>query len=359
MGAAVTPRDYGFGNLALDGRSRHRIGRMTDVVHVTASVFLFARFGSAWRMCVIAPRIGGELAPGGHVDDGESPEQAALREVLEETGHRARLLAPPAPAGYPHPVVPSAWHVADISASADSRAPHRHLHRDHIFVGVVDRPLSPGAEPEHPTRWVPAADLPALDIPHDTLVMGRALFEVIESAAALRLPPAYDEALAAELLRRKETDQAVRLLPAAERGEDWAVRMGQVDRDNTAWLREVLADRGWPGWAMVGPRAALSSWLIAQHADLDPDFQKQCLELLAAAFTAGDADPCHAAMLEDRVRLSRGRPQLFGTQMRPDADGVEAPAPIEDPATVDERRALWGFDQSLAEYVQSFQAVDR
>ncbi|MCM2431043.1 NUDIX domain-containing protein [Streptomyces sp. RKAG337] len=311
-------------------------------------------------MCVIEhPRIGGELAPGGHVDEGESPEQAAVREVLEETGHRARLLAPPAPADYPHPLLPSAWHVADIPAAADSRASQRHLHRDHIFVGVADRPLSPTAEPEHPARWVLATDLPALDIPHDTLVMGSALFEAIESAAALRHPPAYDETLTAQLLARQETDQAVRLLPAAERGEDWGEQMRRVDRDNTAWLREVIADRGWPGRALVGPKASLSAWLIAQHADLDPDFQEQCLELLAAAFTAGDVDPQHAAMLEDRVRLARGRRQLFGTQVRPDANGIQIPVPIEDPTTVDERRALWGFEQTLAEYVQHFQGADR
>jgi 8-oxo-dGTP pyrophosphatase MutT (NUDIX family) len=39
-------------------------------------------------------RLGIWVQPGGHVDAGESPDQAALRELAEETGLRARHLEP-------------------------------------------------------------------------------------------------------------------------------------------------------------------------------------------------------------------------------------------------------------------------
>ncbi|MCR5656510.1 MAG: 8-oxo-dGTP diphosphatase [Butyrivibrio sp.] len=32
------------------------------------------------------------IAPGGHIEDGESPEECAIREVLEETGYRVKSL---------------------------------------------------------------------------------------------------------------------------------------------------------------------------------------------------------------------------------------------------------------------------
>ena len=39
-------------------------------------------------------KLGKWLPPGGHVEDNELPDTAALREVLEETGIRARLVGP-------------------------------------------------------------------------------------------------------------------------------------------------------------------------------------------------------------------------------------------------------------------------
>jgi hypothetical protein len=45
------------------------------------------------------------------------------------------------------------------------------------------------------------------------------------------------------------------------------------------------------------------------------------------------------AVLEDRIRIQAGRPQLYGTQIRQDFKPYE----IEDPLNVDERRAKNGL----------------
>jgi 8-oxo-dGTP pyrophosphatase MutT (NUDIX family) len=76
--------------------------------HLTASAFVISSRG------VILHRhrlLGIWVQPGGHVDEMESPESAALRETLEETGLTARHLDPvelfhvdrhPGPKGHTH-----------------------------------------------------------------------------------------------------------------------------------------------------------------------------------------------------------------------------------------------------------------
>lgn len=155
-----------------------------------------------------------------------------------------------------------------------------------------------------------------------------------------------DDALAAELLRRAAEDQAARER-YMEAGD--ADAMGRVDAENTAWLQAVVAEHGWPGAALVGEEAAHCAWLLAQHADRAPQFQKQALALLEAAVAAGDAAQRELAYLTDRVLVADGQPQLYGTQYLDDADGGLRPRPVADPDWLDERRAAMGME-SAADY---------
>jgi 8-oxo-dGTP pyrophosphatase MutT (NUDIX family) len=66
--------------------------------HATASTFVFHRCAEGWRLALIEhPRYGKVMIPGGHVEAVESQDEAALREVAEETGLRVRLIHPPSP----------------------------------------------------------------------------------------------------------------------------------------------------------------------------------------------------------------------------------------------------------------------
>lgn len=94
--------------------------------------------------------------------------------------------------------------------------------------------------------------------------------------------------------------------PGSEQGAVGGDHGERVVDANSAWLSELIAARGWPGEALVGQRAAGAAWLFAQHADHRPDFQRECLELLAAAVTAGDAEPQHSALSADRVLAVQG-----------------------------------------------------
>jgi hypothetical protein len=149
-----------------------------------------------------------------------------------------------------------------------------------------------------------------------------------------------EEALRAELLRRRDLDQAAR---AAFTGapEDKS-RIIAMDDANTAWLRAVVKRVGWPGHTLVGAEAAHAAWLIAQHADRHPAFQRSCLKLLERAVASGEASPVDLAYLTDRVLLARGEQQLYGTQVSARAEGFVAPR-LRDSDSVDARRAAMGL----------------
>jgi len=116
--------------------------------------------------------------------------------------------------------------------------------------------------------------------------------------------------------------------------------MERIDRANTQWLSELVAERGWPGKTLVGEDGARAAFLLAQHADAE--HQRVFLPLLRSAVAAGEASDTHLAYLEDRVRMRNGEPQLYGTQFIVDDEGFRA-HPIEDPAHVDARRASVGL----------------
>ena len=151
-----------------------------------------------------------------------------------------------------------------------------------------------------------------------------------------------DEMLRAELLRRVAADQEARHAVDVE-------AMAAADGENLPWLRQVIADVGWPGRSLVGEAGADAAWLLAQHADRDPAFQRRCLNLLTAAVERGEATIVQQAYLTDRVLLHEGKPQEYGTQAIA-RDGRFEPRKLRDPDHVDQRRARVGLG-SLAGYL--------
>jgi hypothetical protein len=125
-----------------------------------------------------------------------------------------------------------------------------------------------------------------------------------------------------------------------------------MDDANTAWLRKVIDEVGWPGRTLVGTEGAHAAWLIAQHADRHPAFQRRCLKLLERMVAHGEASPADLAYLTDRVLLARGDPQLYGTQISARPEGFIA-ARVCDPKTVDARRSAVGLTPMADQLAQA------
>jgi 8-oxo-dGTP pyrophosphatase MutT (NUDIX family) len=105
--------------------------------HVTASAFAVSTRGVILHRHLL---LGVWIQPGGHVDQGESPETAALRETFEETGLVAHHFDPV-----------ELFHVDVHPGPPGHRGPIDHLHYD-LRYAVLAPPLEPsppeGESPE-------------------------------------------------------------------------------------------------------------------------------------------------------------------------------------------------------------------
>lgn len=125
-----------------------------------------------------------------------------------------------------------------------------------------------------------------------------------------------------------------------------------VDRANLAWLKEALAIHGWFKISTDGAGADSAAWLLAQHADADPVFQQQVLDLLKPLAASGESDPGNYAYLYDRVAVAARRPQRYATQGSCFGPGDWRPDPLEDAAEVDSLREAVGIGPLAAYRVE-------
>lgn len=115
----------------------------------------------------------------------------------------------------------------------------------------------------------------------------------------------------------------------------------KIDKDNTKKLKEIIKKYGWPKISTVGKFVARDTWLIAQHADHDIQFQSYCLELLKKSAEENEAQKKYVAYLTDRILVNRNKPQLFGTQFHLNKKSLMVPRKIKNPKELNKRRKLF------------------
>lgn len=131
----------------------------TFVVDHAKTLLLFHRKLQMW------------LPPGGHIDANELPHDAAVREVLEETGLVVQLHTATTTLGHVL-VLPQPYCVLLEDITTD------HQHIDLIyFARVMGGQLMPSARETHGARWVDWQALADESIAEDICVLGRAAIE--------------------------------------------------------------------------------------------------------------------------------------------------------------------------------------
>ena len=132
-------------------------------------MYLFRRHPDGWAICLIAhQRLGRWVIPGGHVEDGESPCDAARREVAEETGLSVRSL--------------TWWRAVTMDAWPDSHHGAPHVHIDQQFIALAGPPV---AVPElGEVAWYRRDDLAEVELFDDTRAALDAIWGDLRSAVA-------------------------------------------------------------------------------------------------------------------------------------------------------------------------------
>lgn len=151
--------------------------------------------------------------------------------------------------------------------------------------------------------------------------------------------------LSAQLIAaaRRDLETRARLAASGELFDGYHPEMEAVHDENAALLGRVFDAIGWPGRHVLGEDGARAAFLILQHAIGHPDLQRRGLALMLEAIPLGQANALDAAYLSDRIAVFEGREQTFGTQFDWDANGQLSPAPVRDPASLEERRASVGL----------------
>ena len=133
-------------------------------------------------------------------------------------------------------------------------------------------------------------------------------------------------------------------------------QLALVERANGARLGALMAACGWPRRSVEGLEAARRAWLIVQQRADDLPLQRQAVRQLELAALDGEAAMTHLAAASDRLAVREGRPQRYGTQLRP----VDACSwdyyPLDDPGRVEARRRRIGLP-TLAEHKRSIDAM--
>lgn len=117
------------------------------------------------------------------------------------------------------------------------------------------------------------------------------------------------------------------------------------DGAHYAVLKTLIGDHHWPKTSEVGERSTKSAFYILAHSD-DTLGMVHYLPLIKKCCEEGEAEWLHYAMLYDRLQVSRGIPQRFGTQYKPPKE-PEAKLelfPLEDETKVNQWRQELGLE---------------
>lgn len=145
-------------------------------VDLTATAFVFHKN----RVLLIHHRkLDRWLPPGGHIDINETPDEAAVREVFEETGVSAKLIPN-------HDF--AADHVRPLPIEANVHSVGDHDHYVQAFVGVADSDdVSASKRELKNVKWVSRDEIDGFELTDYLKSVTRRAFDVYEEFSKERV----------------------------------------------------------------------------------------------------------------------------------------------------------------------------
>ena len=124
-----------------------------------------------------------------------------------------------------------------------------------------------------------------------------------------------------------------------------------VDFKNLEVAVSIIEQCGMPTTQNVDRAHIEHLWLVFQHAS--NTYRKAYFHHFQDATKRGDLRASSLALMEDRILMDEGKPQIYGSQVAFDENGVNRLHPIESPEYVDQRRARVGLGP-LKDYLVKF-----
>lgn len=145
--------------------------------------------------------------------------------------------------------------------------------------------------------------------------------------------------LSSTIIKMANKDQKMRLA-FQEKAAAWD---DKLDERNTKQMKKIVAKFGWPTIPYIGRKASTAAWLLVQHADHDPKFQRKCLTLMQS-LPEGEVAKHNLAYLEDRVLVNEGLKQKYGTQFHYSKNGKVKPRSLINKKGLNKRRKIMGLE---------------
>lgn len=152
---------------------------------------------------------------------------------------------------------------------------------------------------------------------------------------------------------RSKSDSVCALSDTSEQCKALLSQREAIDSINLELVIDLLRNHSWFLPEEVGHEAAYAQFLIIQHGNLD--IQKKYFNAIREQVLLRNLDFETYALLSDRIRVSSGKKQIYGTQLFMNTKLKKLqPFKIKSPLLVNIRRHRLGME-SLKQYLKNFE----
>ncbi|WP_438962206.1 DUF6624 domain-containing protein [Nonlabens sp.] len=130
------------------------------------------------------------------------------------------------------------------------------------------------------------------------------------------------------------------------------LKVQEIDESNLTVVEQIIEKCGMPTQESAGELGHTAIWLVIQHASATK--RKQYFPMLLDAAKNGLLERQDIALMQDRMLMDDGKPQLYGSQVFMNEDGTYELYELQDPEKVNARRIKMGMGP-LHEYLSFFQ----